>query len=274
MYLSNNFRVKDRTQIRFSSSRIAGTLLLGVFLASAPALWGQSTSAPQSPDGEPYLRRFSFGGRLSFLTNKLINNEAFFRSTSEPPVQTELFTESTPRRFGGGATVQFVILDKVALGVDVLYRSASYESSVDTLEGVDDPDTSEDDRALTTTFEQTSAVFWDVPILARIYNIGRYQRGPRFFFDGGVAIRHIGKIRTSSEFIGPDGLTSTDQTPVTPANTTIMGIVVGGGFQLMDDFGLKVMPEVRFTRWVNRTFETLPTLSSKNQLEVVLGITW
>jgi hypothetical protein len=189
-------------------------------------------------------------------------------------VSTTLATSSTSSHFGGGPSIQFAILDRLALSVDVFYRRAGYSAGSQTYAGVDDPDTSEDERDLTTTSEETTADYWDVPILARIYNVSRHKEGPRVFFGAGIAFRRAINIRSFRQITHPDGLSDTDETPVTPVSNSMAGIVVGGGAQLMDDFGLKVVPEVRFTKWFDRTFSAAPTQSSRNQLEVVLGFTW
>lgn len=256
-----------------SGIRLLGSmnaLFFGVFLFGAPALWGQSMPAPGSADGEPFLGRFAVGGRLSVLISKPVNRESSFHSTSTPPVSTTLSTQPTAGRFGFAPTAQVALLERVALSFDVFYRKAGFESQVEVLEGADAP-------AITTTFQETTAEFWDVPILARVYNIGRHRAGNRVFFSGGMGIRHVSNIRTFTVVTRPDGLSDTDETPITPANNMIKGIVVGAGFQSSDDIGLKVMPEVRFTRWLDRTFAVTspsPAFSSKYQIEVLLGITW
>jgi hypothetical protein len=42
----------------------------------------------------------------------------------------------------------------------------------------------------------------------------------------------------------------------------------------VDDFGVKLVPEFRYTRWIQPTFDTLSTFSRKNQFEAIVSITF
>lgn len=265
----------NRTQISLGVSRIAGTLLLfSVFLSGVPTLHGQTASASQEGERESFLKRFSVGARVSILATDLMNNEQISSSTSEPPTKTTLTSTSASSQLGGGATLQFAILRRLALSVDFLYRRAVYKAGFDSVEGADDPETEEDERIINSSFEQTRADYWDVPVLARLYDSDIRRPGVRGFFEGGVSIRRVSNIRTFREFTLPDGSIGSDATPVTPAETGIAGLVVGAGFQFGSKVGLKVMPEVRYTRWLGYTFDASPTQSKRHQVEFLLGITF
>jgi hypothetical protein len=265
----------NRTQISLGVSRVAGSLLLvSGLLGGVPALHGQSDPAPQQSEQASSLKRFSLGGRVSILAINLMNNELASSSTSEPPVKTTLTSASVSNQLGGGATLQFAVHDRLALSVDFLYRRAGYKAGFDRVEGVDDPETEEDERIFTSSFEQTRADYWDVPVLLRIYDSGRRKQGARAFVNGGVAIRFVKNLRTFREFTLPDGSIGGDETPADPANTTLKGVVFGAGWQFGSKVGLKVMPEVRYTRWLGHTFDTPPTRSKRHQVEFLFGITF
>jgi hypothetical protein len=51
----------------------------------------------------------------------------------------------------------------------------------------------------------------------------------------------------------------------------LVGATVGVGFRFVDEFNIKVTPEVRFTRWNGATFNQDSTRSPRNQLEVGIG---
>ena len=51
-------------------------------------------------------------------------------------------------------------------------------------------------------------------------------------------------------------------------------VVIGGGVQFQDDVGLKVDLEVRYTRWLQKTFDAGPVQSNLNQGEFLLGLTF
>ena len=44
-----------------------------------------------------------------------------------------------------------------------------------------------------------------------------------------------------------------------PKHRSSFGAMVGAGIQFVDEFGIHVVPEVRYTRWMNPTFENLTT---------------
>jgi hypothetical protein len=197
-------------------------------------------------------------------------------SSSSSSLSVETTSTATPRSsaLSGGASIEVAILDKLSLTVDLLYRSAGYNTGNELIEGVDDPDTEEDDRSTTRTFQRTRAVYWDVPVMLRLYDAGWRERRPTVFFNIGGAARRVSKIRTFREFELPDGTHSIDESPVEPANRLITGIVAGGGFQFRSASGLKVTPEVRLTRWLSTTFDSSPALSRRNQVEFLLGLTF
>lgn len=246
-----------------------------VLLASTQALSGQEANQEQAPQPEPFHRRFSFGGRLTVLGTNTMNSGDMTRSTSEPPVTTTITTEPESKRVGGGVTFEFAVTDRISIGADLLYKRAGYTRSLTRAEGVDDEDTTdEDERTITQDLESTRADYWDLPIMARFYNKGRGEGGARMFALGGVSFRRANSVKTVREIVHANGLSDTYDTPVEPANKTISGIVVGAGVQLMDDIRFKFTPEVRFTRWFRSTFDNAPTQSSKNQVEIVLGLTF
>jgi hypothetical protein len=45
------------------------------------------------------------------------------------------------------------------------------------------------------------------------------------------------------------------------------------GFRFVDEFNIKVTPEVRYTRWNGETFNSSSTHSPRNQLEVGIAFT-
>ena len=57
-----------------------------------------------------------------------------------------------------------------------------------------------------------------------------------------------------------------------PAKRNLFGKVGGLGFKFIDDVGIKVMPEVRYTQWSGRSFDSDSTRSAKRQLEVSIAI--
>ena len=55
------------------------------------------------------------------------------------------------------------------------------------------------------------------------------------------------------------------------AKRLLIGATVGAGFRFIDEFNIKVTPEIRYTRWNGTTFNQDSTRSPRNQLEVGIG---
>jgi hypothetical protein len=51
----------------------------------------------------------------------------------------------------------------------------------------------------------------------------------------------------------------------------LVGGTVGVGLRFIDEFNIKVTPEVRYTRWNGMTMNQDSTRSPRNQLEVGIG---
>ena len=62
--------------------------------------------------------------------------------------------------------------------------------------------------------------------------------------------------------------------PIAISTLVNTSAVVGSGLRFVDDFGIKVEPELRYTRWFGRTFNSESTRSSENQIEVNLAFTF
>ena len=240
--------------------RIAAALL-----AVPLALQAQQDTTSPASGTEPYWNRFSVGARVSILFNDLMNSETLSSSTSTPVVSRTNATTSTSNQLGAGATFEFALLDRLSLALDILYRKAGYKSVLEIVEG-------SENVTVTQTFERTRATYWDVPLVLRIYDAPRQEKRSRAFLDVGVAYRRLSNIRTFSEFLLPDNTSAQSQTPVTPRHSTLPGVVLGGGFQLVGASAVKVVPQIRFTRWLGSTFDAPPTQSRRNQFELLFGI--
>ncbi len=258
-------------------SRVAGAVLLLGGLVAVPALHAQTAAPPQpqqqQQEQKSFLKRFSFGGRVSVLATQTMNEEDTSSSTSEPPLKTTSIVLPSASRIGGGLTMEFAIRDNIGLGVDAIYRQAGFKQTHEIIEGTDEVGTPEDDRKYTRAYARTRGNYWDIPVVARFYS-GGVDTGVRAFVEGGMTMRHVSSIRSFRETIHSDGTNEVNETPVKPANSTIFGVVVGGGFELRSSAGLKVMPEVRYTYWLERTFDAPPVQSKKNQIEFLLGFTF
>jgi hypothetical protein len=149
------------------------------------------------------------------------------------------------------------------VAVDFLHHSASYTPTTEITDS---------NSKKTTISEATRATYWDIPVRLQVLSLPRLPR--RMFVSGGGVLRHAGHIRTGNEFTYHDGSTDYNEWPTKPAKNPIWGVVVGAGFRFVDDFNIKVMPEVRYTRWFGSTYNSASTLSQQGQLEALIGITF
>jgi hypothetical protein len=242
--------------------RFAACCVLAGWLAAPCSAQGQAGGPSETGS---FFGRLSVGARVSVLFNDLMNTESLTHSTSSPVLKTTTQTTSTSNQLGAGGALELALLDRLSLAAEVLYRKAGYKSSLEIVEGSDNPKT-------TRNFERTRADYWDLPLTLRLYDAPRQERRSRAFLDLGFAIRRVSNVRTFSEFLRPDNTSSQSEAPANPRHRSLPGVVLGGGFQLVTSAPVKVVPQIRLTRWLGSTFDAPPTQSRRNQFEFVLGI--
>jgi hypothetical protein len=235
-----------------------------------PPLAGQATPAPVEEREPAYVRRFSLGGRLSFPVLRSLPERELIRNEPVGPAEIKSTLEAKSRLAGGGVALQIALTERLALSLDLFRRKIGYRNYTETRTGTDKPETTWDERTLSSSAEQTRANVWEFPVLGRYYTKDRHNYGPRGFFEGGLSIRRAGGVITFTQSGGECCI----QIPAALAHRYVTGVVGGAGLQVMDDFGVKVIPEVRYTRWFSRNFDTPPAQTARHQLEILLGITF
>jgi hypothetical protein len=243
-------------------------LASGVLAASLlPSLFAQTQNSTKAG-----VRLFSFGATVSVLALPLIPN----RDTQQE-VSSTLFrassTAGTQRRIGYGVTTQLALGSRFALNASLLRHRAEFDMVTNELSGTDIAATAVDERQRTTTIGTTRAWLYTVPVMLRYYNKDRFERGPRVFYGGGLNFRSARNIRTESTIDAPTGI-SESNTPLRASNRIARGFVVGLGAQFVDEIGIRIVPEVRYTRWINKTFDTFSSRSNPNQVEAMISITF
>jgi hypothetical protein len=63
-------------------------------------------------------------------------------------------------------------------------------------------------------------------------------------------------------------------TPTQPEHRSAFGVTAGAGVQVMDAFGIRVVPEVRYTRWMSPIFHSFTTNTQQNEVAAGLSITF
>lgn len=228
---------------------------------------------PESSPNKVYVRRFSLGLSVNLLAIDPFRNESQNQILEGPP-RTEYQAKTTPGvNIGGfGGRIQFALTGRFALAIDGALHTVKYTTAIDQYVGTDNPDTTQDERKRSRIDETTSARLLDVPVLVRYYLKDRHEEGNRWFFEGGPSWR-LARRATTQKTTKVDDKETIDNTPATHRAST-PGFTMGVGMQLIDDLGIRVVPEFRYTRWLDPSFDSLSARSRQNQAEFILSLTF
>jgi hypothetical protein len=240
---------------------------------STPSSSSSSSSSAPAPKTE---RRFTGGVTLTVLGLGLVPKKTVtVDNTSE--ISTQYETEDSSERIGYGLTLQTRIRDHFYLDLSGFLRRIGYQitttvatTTTSTLNGTSFPTTT-----TTSTHEDTHGRLIDIPLVLRYYGTGKRPGSPRWFLEAGGAWRLANDIRTSTDTTDASGnVTCCTFTPTVPEHRSAIGMVAGGGVQFVDEFGIHVVPEVRYTRWVNPIFQNESTTTQRNEVEADISLTF
>jgi hypothetical protein len=192
-------------------------------------------------------------------------------------VSTMYQTKGAAERIGYGLTLQARVAGHFYIDVSALLRRLGYQftttiatTTTNVLNGSTYQSTS-----TTSTHEDTRADAIDVPFLVRYYGTGKRPTSPRWFLEAGGTWRVSTDIRTSIDSTDSSGnVTCCTFTPAVPKHRSGIGATVGAGIQFVDEFGIHVVPEVRYTRWEDPIFENFTTRTKANQVEADISLTF
>jgi hypothetical protein len=270
-----------------NSGRRAVAIIQGLFLLTVAGLQAQTPAAgdknPPAPpaaaekSSEEAPRRVSFGLRVRTLPVRsfsVMDNGHTMNTTTISKTVYDLNYNTTSKSFllGGGVAFEAAISRRVALTAELLFNRLRYSKVTDTFSGTDDPNTSNDERAHKIATEDTKARLFDLPVLLH-YQVGRSGFLTHVYLSGGATARNASSVRTTNNITNADGTLANNQIPAQASKKTLIGATVGVGFRFIDEFNIKVTPEVRYTRWDGLTFGQDSTRSPRNQLEVGIGFT-
>ncbi|MBI5085762.1 MAG: hypothetical protein HZB13_14330 [Acidobacteria bacterium] len=223
-------------------------MLLAAAMSVAPGVFAQ-----KGVTEGPFTKTFTIGGRASYLPL----GSMLMKPSSAPISNAGLHGT---KKFGGGAALELSFKRKFGLDLDAIYRAVGFWTVTDT--------------DIATTVLQTKARYYDFPLTFRYNYFGRTGFASHLFVRGGVALRKVSNLKTTRDVTDNEGNTASGPTGSPLNHGTVRGLVAGGGMRFRDDFGIKVTPEVRYTRWMAQTFSTAPFMAKRDQLEVVVGITF
>jgi hypothetical protein len=266
--------------------RWATALLYGILELAAPCLHGQTAADSQKnpPAQAPVEERapaaprqkVAIGFRVRTLPDRSLSVMGDGHSMATTTVaktnfDTNFVTTAHSPILGGGLSVEAPVSRRAIVTVELLFNRLRYDKVTDVFSGIDDPTTAIDERSRTTTTENTQARVFDLPVLVHYGNLRPSGLLAHLYLAGGATAREVSTVRTTNNITNPDATTANNQIPAQVAKRTLLGATVGAGFRFMDEFNIKVTPEVRYTRWAGVTFGQDSTRSPRNQLEVGIG---
>lgn len=240
-----------------------------------------STTQDNTPGSDVTVTppRYSFGVRVEYFPERFFQTQYVVVNTTNPILNSSYYGTSAGSKYTLGLTGEFLVTKRVSLGLDFFYHQEEYTQLDKIKSGLLDPNSSYDNRPVTSITQDTRANYWDVPVVARYYSLRtKTPRGlgwlSQTFLIGGGTFRHVSNIRTGTSTALPDGSTQYNEIPVAPANRNLVGLVGGVGYKLFEYGKFKAMGEVRYTRWFGYTFQGPAYESQKNQLEIGLSFTY
>jgi len=263
--------------------------VLATSLLAVLALHGQQpgeeapvTEPPEPQEPAPVatgrLERLAFGFRMRTLPFERLSvmREASAMETTFLGGTAYDFNAGTASKsplLGGGIELEFRLAPRWRVTADLMFHRLRYESSTATFWGRDDPATGQDERTQSSVSEQTKGRLWDLPVI--VHRRGLRASGPLSYvwFGAGVAARSVSAVRTRAQIKTPDGKETVDYRSITPSRRNLAGVVISVGLRFIDDFNIKVTPEIRFTRWSGQTFSAGTTRSPRSQIEFGVGFT-
>lgn len=252
---------------------LAGSAIITAAGAQSPAPVPEQSSAPTAgasalsgASNPPAARRWSFGLRVRGLVQDAIGSNTTENRLTNPELANTFTTTSKSAHVGLGPSFEFQLTPKLTLNTELLYLRVRYQQVTDTFVGTE--------RRKTTYTENTKASYWDLPVLLRRQGFSDEGWRGKLYVAGGGTLRQVRNIRTGNEFAYYAGNSGYDELATRPSRRNTVGATAAAGFRLVDDFGVKVTPEVRYTRWFGSTFSSGSTRSPRGQVEIGIGFTF
>ncbi len=235
----------------------------GICLTSLPVLYGQQSSSTPMPEAaEKGWRRLNFGFSIAGYPFNVLNNKNANINTTNPVGTYDVATSNTYQQVGVGPAVEFAVTRKFSLAGELFYHRVSYSQIATITVGSN----------VSTVTVATNARLFDLPVMLRYRGLRETGMLSKIYFAAGGVLRDASHIHTTTTTDFANGTSAVDYTPVTPTERLLKGAVVGVGLRFVDDFNIKLEPEIRYTRWFGSTFDSFSTRSRINQLELDLAL--
>jgi hypothetical protein len=235
-------------------------------------------------------RRLSYGFRVEAYPLPLFKTSYATSSVTKPIADFTYTATTSSQRAAPGATIAYRLTNHISFTGEFYLQHAKYTQTATERTGKKDPNASTDDRPVTTIIQTTTANYWVAPVLVRYEHLPRLLPTlpdvplmPKIslrrmlshgYVAGGFEFRHVGRIRTANDITNPDLSTNYNEIAATASRANQFGALIALGLKFADEFGIKVIPEVRLIRWQGYTFEGPGYKSTPYQAEAGLGISF
>jgi hypothetical protein len=243
-------------------------------LSGMVCLLGVMQMAAQDTQTDPDGRWFHLGLRVSVVPLKSFDVSTVDKSTTNPVADYNYTGTNVTHRMMAGPVGEVRIWKKLSLVTEVDFHQAEYQQTTEKRLGHLDTTASTDTRNVYKLVETTKANYWDIPVLLRYRGFTKDGFRSKMYVTGGPSLRHIGGIRTGNEITNFDSSTDYNETAAKPEKTNQIGVALGVGFRAIDEVGIRLTPEVRFTRWFGNSFSGTAFRSVQNQVEVGIGFSF
>jgi hypothetical protein len=226
----------------------------------------------ERPVGPLGLKWVSIGFRVPVSLHPEVANENFSSGTTLPT--TTYTTTNETMRTNVGLAMEFPVYRHLSLMTEGYVHHLKY-MSVHELNQVDPNSTGE---ILTTWTENTKATEWDVPVMLRYSGLRSGWLLSKMYAAGGESYRRVNHVHTTTDYLhqvpSATAGSSSSSAPVPLGHSAMNGAVVAVGLRLIDDFNIRVTPEVRYTRWEGHVLSGAYTVSRRDQLDVGVALTF
>jgi hypothetical protein len=220
------------------------------------------------------LHRPLIGFRAEFYPLRFFNITTVTSATTSPAASYTFTAKSDSAKYIVGPTLEYRWTAHISFGTELHFHHANYTQTTTLRSGVAPPDPAFDTRTTTTIIQDSKINYWEVPLLAHYYGLRPQGWFSRLYVTGGVQYRHVGRIRTANTSQYPDNTSDYNETPPPASLKNQFGAVGGLGIRFLDDFNIKLAPEVRFIRWFGTTFDGPAFRSASNQIEASIGVSF
>ena len=242
------------------------TLLVACLFPAAVLFGADETPKP--------LRRLTLGVHVNYYPLPLIKSSYIVQISNNPVAQDNYYGASDSPKWGPGAMAEYRLTDHISVAAEIHFHHEDYTVTDNILSGYNTSTTGGDNRPLTTTVQTSAINVYELPLMARYYGLWSHGWKRRLYISGGGQFLHVGKIRTGNDFIYPNGTTDYNENPAIPNKTNDLGAVVGVGMRLVDEFHIRVAPEVRYIRWQGPAVLGTGYRSAPGQVEANLSLSF